>query len=362
MDFVPGFADLDGDGRLEMVLRLKTNPSAPTPFEFRVLTLATGETRWSHPINPGAVGTATFVAGDLDGDGSGEVVVCEQPLVLAEPVTELTARDGASGRARWVWRSPAVREVSDQKPKLCLADFEGHGRREVCVSFAVAPNRRRLEILDSNGRSRVGRDLNSTDLPTLINVDLDGNGRDELLVHSAGRLCALRPDLSELWSWPSRDSIREVLRAATGQPATVVLGSSQCLDGGTGRPRWLIGPGRSILSATDGKSSPRVLTGPDGTTVCHAATPASAEGTYSPALGVPARPAMPGDDPRWQRPLPWVGPVEPYEHPLVLLALGRHHDQSMYSRGDSLVGHSQTILEHAAAAGATGRGRDSSDG
>ena len=113
-------------------------PSAPTPFEFRVLSLSTGETRWSHPLDPGAVGTATVVAGDLDGDRSAEVVVCEQPLVLAEPVTELTARDGASGRARWSWRSAAVREVSDQKPKLCLADFEGHGRREVCVSFAVA--------------------------------------------------------------------------------------------------------------------------------------------------------------------------------------------------------------------------------
>jgi outer membrane protein assembly factor BamB/predicted Ser/Thr protein kinase len=322
MGFDHEFADLDGDGSPEMVLWLKSNAGASAPFEFRALTLATGETRWSHPINPGAVGTATFMAGDLDGDGTAEVVVCEQPLVLAEPVTELTALDGAGGRARWIWRSSAIRAVSDQKPKLCLADFEGRGRREVCVSFAIAPDRRRIEILDSNGRSRVGRDLESTDLPTLINVDLDGNGRDELLVHRAGRLCALRPDLTELWSWPSREPIREVLPAAPGQPATVVLGSSQCLDGATGKPRWLIDPGRSILSANDGKSSPRVLTGPDGTTVCQAAMPASAEGTHSPAQGVPARPALPGDDPRWQRPLPWVGPVEPYEHPLVLLALG----------------------------------------
>ena len=65
-----------------------------------------------------------------------------------------------------------------------------------------------------------------------------------------------------------------------------------------------------------------MLTGPDGTTVCHAAMPATAEGAYSPAQGVPARFAVPGDDPRWRRPLPWVGPVEPYAHPLVLLALG----------------------------------------
>src|SRR5258708_6941670 len=34
----------------------------------------------------------------------------------------------------------------------------------------------------------------------------------------------------------------------------------------------------------------------------------------------------------------------------------------MYTCGDPLAGYKKTILEHAAAAGATGRGRDSSDG
>ena len=302
MGFIHEFADLDGDGSREMVLWLKSNAPSATPFEFRALTLSTGETRWSHPLNPGAVGTATFAAGDLDGDASAEVVVCEQPLVLAEPVTELTARDGASGTVRWTWRSSPVRGLSDQKPKLCLANFDGSGRREVCISFAIAAPPR-VEILDANGHRRLGRDLNTADLPTLVNVDLDGNGRDELLVHSAGRLCALRPDLTELWSWPAREPIREVLPAALGQPATVVLGNSLCLNGATGRPRWSLGPGRSILSASDGKTSLRTLTGPEGATVCHAAMPASAEGTYPLAQGMPARPALPGDDPRWRRAL-----------------------------------------------------------
>ena len=35
-----------------------------------------------------------------------------------------------------------------------------------------------------------------------------------------------------------------------------------------------------------------------------------------------AKPAAFRDDPRWQRPLPWVGPVEPYANPLVQLAMG----------------------------------------
>ncbi len=72
----------------------------------------------------------------------------------------------------------------------------------------------------------------------------------------------------------------------------------------------------------------------------------------APPQGVPARPAVPGDDPRWQRPLPWVGPVEPYADPLVLLAVGATMINLVYSCCDPLVGHSKTILEHAAAAGA----------
>ena len=184
--FVHEFADLDGDGSLEMVLWLKSNAaSGATPFEFRVLTLATGETRWSHELDPGAVGAATFVGGDLDGDGSAEVVMCEQPLVLAEPVTELTALDGASGRARWICAVPPFAKYLTRSQSCAWPIFEGHGRCEVCVSFAVTRDRRRVDILDSNGHSRVGRDLNSADLLTLTNVDLDGNGREELLVHSA---------------------------------------------------------------------------------------------------------------------------------------------------------------------------------
>ncbi len=103
----------------------------------------------------------------------------------------------------------------------------------------------------------------------------------------------------------------------------MVLNPSLGLDGATGRPLWSIGPARSILRASDGKSLPRVLTGPDGATVCRVAMPISAEGTYRPAQGVPAKPASLRDDPRWERPLPWVRPVEPYADPLVQAGDGR---------------------------------------
>ena len=60
-----------------------------------------------------------------------------------------------------------------------------------------------------------------------------------------------------------------------------------------------------------------MLTGPDGATVCRVAMPTTAEGTYLPAQDLTARPAASSDDPRSQRPLPWVDPVEPYANPIV---------------------------------------------
>ncbi|HEX3448815.1 MAG TPA: VCBS repeat-containing protein, partial [Isosphaeraceae bacterium] len=211
-DFVYEFADLDGDGSLEMVLLFNGKaPAGTVPFEVRVLSLATGDTRWSHPLNPRAVGSPTCVVGDLDGDKRPEVVVSEQPIVQGLPLTEVTALDGETGTPRWVWRGSAGRDVTYQDVALVLADFDGRGRREVCVSFGVAPECRRVEILDSQGRSRGARDTESVNLAELINVDLDGDGRDELLFRDAGRLCAVRGDLTEIWSWPTREPIREVL-------------------------------------------------------------------------------------------------------------------------------------------------------
>ncbi len=101
----------------------------------------------------------------------------------------------------------------------------------------------------------------------------------------ATSLHACRGDLEEQWSRPTRETIREIIPASTGRPATVVLNPSLGLDGATGRPLWSIGAVRSISRASDGKSLPRVLTGPDGTTVCRAAMPISADGTVSTRTG-----------------------------------------------------------------------------
>jgi outer membrane protein assembly factor BamB len=328
MNYAMGWAhaltDLDGDGGREIVLQLNNKAaSGPIPFELRVISLATGETRWSHPLDPDPAASPAFVVGDLDGDGRSEVIVAEQKTRAdGQSATEVTALGGLTGSPLWAWRGAEARDVSDQHLALRLAGFDASGRRDVCVSFSIAPHRRRVEIIDAKGRSRVGRDVESIGPPALTAADLDGDGRDELLFHDGGRLCACRGDLSELWSLSTREATREVFPAAPGQPATVVISSSLGVDGATGRPLWSIGKARSILRESDAKNLPRSLVGPDGTTVCRVAMPASAQGPDEPARGTPAKPSALYDDPRWQRPLPWVGMVEPYADPLVQLAMG----------------------------------------
>jgi hypothetical protein len=323
MGFVHQLADLDGDGKLEIVLLLQSKAaSGPTPFELRAISLANGATRWVHRLMFGGTAPPSFLVGDLDGDGRPEVVIKEPVGKEVAAAIDVAALDGRTGNLLWNWRGGAARDESDKNPPLCLADFDGSGRRDVCVSFGMSPGRRRVVILDARGQERVRRDLTSVSLPTFISADVDGNGRDELLFHDAGRLRACRGDLSELWSRPTRETIREVLPAVSGRAATVVLNPSLGLYGATGRPMWLIGSARSILRAGDDRSLPRALTGPDGTTVCREAMLTTAEGTYSPGQGLAAKPAAFRDDPRWQRPLPWVGPVEPHAHPLVQLAMG----------------------------------------
>jgi len=317
--FVHEIADLDGDGGLEIVLLLRGNSNmGPRPDELRVLSLATGATRWLHQLSRVGPMFPAFAVGDLDGDGRQEVIVSELQIGTA---IEVDVLDGRDGTIRWTWRGGEARGSSDQNAPLRLAGFDGGRRKDICVNFGIAEGRRRVVILDAQGQTRGSRELAPASLPMLVSADLDGDGRDELLFHDGDRLRAAEGDLVERWSWPTRELIREVVSGSSGRPATVVLNPSLGLDGATGRPIWSIGSGGSLLRSSDGKSLPRALAGPEGTTVCRVAMPVSADGRYQPAHGILAKAAALGDDPRWERPLPWIRPVEPHADPLVQVAM-----------------------------------------
>ena len=132
---------------------------------------------------------------------------------------------------------------------------------------------------------------------------------------------ACRRDLSELWSLPTREAVRELLPGAQGRAATVVINPSLGIDGATGRPIWTLGSARAILKTSDGSNLARALAGPDGTTICRVAMPTSADGRYRVTPGVTARPPTLDDDPRRERRLPWVLPNRIYSERLIQAAI-----------------------------------------
>ncbi len=320
--FIHEIADLDGSGDHEIVvlLRAKAQFGASSP-ELRVLSLTDGQTRWVHKFDPNALASPAFAVGDVDGNGRLDVVVSDNPRAGASAVTEVTALLGQSGEPLWSWRGGTAQDEPDDVPRLHLGNFDGTGRRDVCINLGVATGRRRVAILDVHGHERSGRDLEASSQPGLWVADLDGDGRDELLFHDGGLLRACRRDLSELWSLPTREAVRELLPGAEGRAATVVINPSLGVDGATGRPMWTLGPARAILKTSDGSNAARALAGPDGTTICRVAMPTSADGRYRLAPGVTARPPVLDDDPRRERRLPWVLPNRIYNEPFIQAAI-----------------------------------------
>ncbi len=321
--FVHEIADFDGRGDREIVVLLRSKAVFGTSSpELRVLSLTDGQPRWVHALNPYAAAPPAFAVGDVDGDGRLDVVVNENPREGASATTEVTALDGQSGKPLSSWRAGTAGDEPDDVPRLHLANFDGTGRRDVCISFGVAPERRRVAILDAQGHERSGRDVEKGSRPGLWVADLDGDGRDELLFHDGGSLRACRRDLSELWSLPTRETIRELAPAAQGRPATVVMNPSLGIDGATGRPIWTLGSVRAILKTSDGSNLARALAGPDGATICRVSMPTSADGRYRLSPGVTVRPPIFDDDPRRERRIFWILPNPIYEYPLIQAAMG----------------------------------------
>jgi serine/threonine protein kinase len=320
MGFEHAFGDLDGDGGLDVVLRTyATSTPGPTAFELRAVSFRDGKNLWAHPIRDLK---AAFAVGDLDGDGRAEAIVSDQPAEGSLSAVELTAIEGRNGATRWTWTGDDVRDPSSKNPALYLADFDGKGRRQICLSFGVTGDSQRVAIVDARGQEHASRDRERKPRRIEACCDLDGDGRDELLLHESDRLYACWGDLGQLWSRPNRESVHQVIPAHAGQPATVVLSSMVAIDGATGHTLWKGNPSQRLLDPGSSGRLPRTLTADDDATFCSLVLAATPEGTYKPARGTRVPPGLAGDDPRWGRPLPWSRQGGGMIPPLVFLGVG----------------------------------------
>jgi outer membrane protein assembly factor BamB len=325
------YVDLNGDCGLDSLVVVPQMKSAGQPeWNLLAISLRDGKRLWSQSLRFELYSLHGIRVGDLNADKRPDVVVMEEINKGATLDLEVRAFDGRNGKSLWTW-SGGAQFPRNRPPPLCaVAALDGDGTRKVCLSYTELSGKRRIVILDGNGKERAHRDVSGDQASMLKAADLNGDGRDELLVWYGDRLHACGPDLKDLWSRPHRNiSVTQILSSSPGRAAEIIIPEVWALDGSTGLPRWTGLPplfyrpeqfSPKLLDPGVSDRLPLLIANGLGATVCRVALPTNAEGKIAPPRGRLARPRDIPDDPRWTRSLPWLAWLEGVAGPWGFLA------------------------------------------
>jgi tRNA A-37 threonylcarbamoyl transferase component Bud32 len=303
--------DLTGDGVEEILLQVPVaDASAPGFIATKLIavSLTDGHVLWANRVlrsqGPGGsfdAGIPVFDAADLDGDHRVEVVVVD----IQKPNVMIRALNGADGSPRWVWRGTDNSDVpirSCSAPPL-LPDLNGDRHRQIFCKIERADGKRECILLDAKGQIVERRPVQSEQLKCTAD-DLDGDGKTELMFEESNHCTvATKGGLNQvLWTAPRSLGI---VQSGAHEKIATVIAQSIGLDGATGKPRFMAGPGGTDAYLRT-SSLPRPLGHVGDETICRMPVKTSPDGAPSPA-GVLTR-VYPdcSDDPRdhWPR-FPW---------------------------------------------------------
>ncbi len=329
------FGDFDGDGGLDALFDLPHSQSGGGPEKRLVaLSLRNGRRLWSREIRTEASGRFVACAGDVDGDSRPDVLVMEvfNRERTGKAELEVLALDGGDGKPRWTWNAGKSFVGDNEWQSMVLADFGGVGTRDVCATFVLQDGTRRVVVLDGNGRQRAGRDEGTAVFLVFEAIDLDGDGRDELVAEDENRVYVWDSALENVWSRATHgQAVQRVLRGARGESGAVVIAPALGLDGKTGQPRWAgqdplfvqeHRPEVTILDPGSLTRRPRFLEESGLSTVCRLAMATTPDGGLAASAGMLIQARSVDDDPRWRRPLPWVRKLKGEFGPWGLVVAG----------------------------------------